>query len=37
MTDPARKLATYEDLWLLLQTVADEARVALAPFEEVEW
>ncbi len=35
-----RTLEAYENRqghWLLLQTVADQAQVALAPFEAVEW
>ena len=41
LVDPAlRTLEAYENRqgqWLLLQTLADDARVALAPFDAVEW
>ena len=41
LVDPnARTLEAYENQqgrWLLLQTLADDARVALPPFDAVEW
>ena len=41
LVDPnLRTLEAYENLqcrWLLLQTLADDAKVALAPFDAVEW
>jgi Uma2 family endonuclease len=41
LVDPSlRTLEAYENQqgrWLLLQTLADDARVALPPFDAVEW
>jgi hypothetical protein len=41
LADPVlRTLEAYENQqgrWLLLQTLADNARVAVAPFAAVEW
>ena len=41
LVDPIlRTLEAYENQqgrWLLLQTLADDAKVALAPFDAVEW